>query len=145
MPAAELAAKWRWGDPAISTSTRDPVQRFAVSSRSGGEMLSATRARRNWMVCSMGNASRASDRSRGVAAIALSGRRDELTRRLLPAEKGLTDLSGPWTLFVYAMEGSHGRERVATVIVAPIASSPRGWCRSSVPTSRSSSRPAPTS
>ena len=38
-----------------------------------------------------------------------------LTRRLLPAEKGLIGfVGGPWTLFVYAMEGSHaGAMRVA--------------------------------
>jgi len=39
----------------------------------------------------------------------------ELTRRLLPAEKGLIGfVGGPWTLFVYAMEGSHaGAMKVA--------------------------------
>jgi uroporphyrinogen decarboxylase len=39
----------------------------------------------------------------------------ELTRRILPAEKGLIGfVGGPWTLFVYAMEGSHaGAMRVA--------------------------------
>jgi uroporphyrinogen decarboxylase len=38
-----------------------------------------------------------------------------LTRRSLPAEKGLIGfVGGPWTLFVYAMEGSHaGAMRVA--------------------------------
>ena len=38
-----------------------------------------------------------------------------LTRRMLPAEKGLIGfVGGPWTLFVYAMEGSHaGAMRVA--------------------------------
>lgn len=39
----------------------------------------------------------------------------ELTRRLLPADKGLIGfVGGPWTLFVYAMEGSHaGAMKVA--------------------------------
>ena len=38
-----------------------------------------------------------------------------LTRRMLPSEKGLIGfVGGPWTLFVYAMEGSHaGAMRVA--------------------------------
>jgi uroporphyrinogen decarboxylase len=38
-----------------------------------------------------------------------------LTRRILPAEKGLIGfVGGPWTLFVYAMEGSHaGAMKVA--------------------------------
>jgi uroporphyrinogen decarboxylase len=38
-----------------------------------------------------------------------------LTRMLLPAEKGLIGfVGGPWTLFVYAMEGSHaGAMRIA--------------------------------
>jgi uroporphyrinogen decarboxylase len=38
-----------------------------------------------------------------------------LTRRLLPSEKGLIGfVGGPWTLFVYAMEGSHaGAMKVA--------------------------------
>ena len=59
----------------------------------------------------------ASFRSLDEAAARLQFQPDALaaTRALLPAEKGLIGfVGGPWTLFVYAMEGSHaGAMRVA--------------------------------